>query len=75
MKEETDETDQETDEEDEIFENKFYNGTNELDKIFNQKCVIRLEKDSIYAFRQCGHLCLCEICCNSEISKGVVFRT
>ena len=67
--------DQEIDEEVEIFENKFYNGTNELLKIFNQKCVICLEKDSIYAFRQCGHLCLCEMCYNSEITKCVVCRT
>ena len=65
----------EEDEEDEIFENKFYNGTNELVKIFNQKCVICLENGSIYAFRQCGHLCLCENCYNSEITKCVVCRT
>ena len=62
-------------EENEIFENIFYNGTNELVKIFNQKCVICIENDSIYAFRQCGHLCLCENCYNSEITKCIVCRT
>ena len=65
----------EEDDEDEIFENKFYNGTNEMVKIFNQKCVICLEIDSVYAFRQCGHLFLCEIWYNSEITKCVVCRT
>ena len=34
----------EEDEEDQTFEYKFYNGSNELVKIFNQKCVICLEK-------------------------------
>ena len=37
-------------------------------KIFNQKCVIGLNKDSIYAFRKCGHLCLCENCFDSKIT-------
>ena len=76
LNDENNEIDQEEiDEEDVIFENKFYNGTNELVKIFNQKCVICIENDSIYAFRQCGHLCLCEVCYNSEITKCVVCRT
>ena len=29
------------------FKNKFHNGTNALVKIFNQKCVICLEEDSV----------------------------
>ena len=40
----------------------YTNGNNEMVKIFSQKCVICLERDSIYAFRQCGHLCICEQC-------------
>ena len=72
---ENDEIEMERNEEDEIFENKFYNGTNELVKFFNHKCVICLENNSIYAFRQCGHLCLCESCYNSEITKCIVCRT
>ena len=71
--EEEDETN-EDEEEDEIDEDVIYNGTNELVKIFNQKCVICLDKDSIYAFRNCGHLCLCENCFNSKIAKCIVCR-
>ena len=48
-------------EEDEnLIETPYLNGNNEVVKIFNQKCVICLERDSIYAFRQCGHQCICE---------------
>ena len=60
------------DEEDEI--EIIYNGTNEIVKIFNQKCVICLDNDSIYAFRNCGHLCLCENCFDPKITKCVVCR-
>ena len=46
--------------EDEI---KIYNGNNELVKIFiAEKCIICLENDSIYAFRNCGHVSICESC-------------
>ena len=37
------------------------NGSNEV-KIFNRKCVICLERDSDYIFKQCGHQCVCEQC-------------
>ena len=37
-----------------------FNENNEMLKIFNQKCVISSLEDSIYAFRQCGHQCICE---------------
>ena len=60
--------------ENEIYENVFYRGTNEMVKIFNQKCVICLENDSVYAFRNCRHLCLCENCFDSKITKCVVCR-
>ena len=45
-----------------LIETKFYNGNNEVVKIFSRKCVICLERDSIYDFRQCGHQCVCEQC-------------
>ena len=51
------------------------NGTNEIVKIFNQKCVICLENNSVYAFRNCGHMCLCENCFDSNLTKCVVCRT
>ena len=48
-------------------------------KIFNQKCVICLERDSDYAFRQCGRQCICEQCYQKEgdidILKCFVCRT
>ena len=69
-----DEEEDEIDEEDKIDEDVIYNGTNEIVKIFNQKCVICLDKDSIYAFRNCGHMCLCENCFNSKIAKCIVCR-
>ena len=38
-----------------LIETSYSNGKKEVVKIFNQKCVICLEKDSDSAFRQCGH--------------------
>ena len=32
----------------------------EIVELFIQKCVICLENPSIYAFRLCGHQCICE---------------
>ena len=40
-------------------EESYCDGTNEVVKIFNQKCVICNERDADYAFRQCGHHCIC----------------
>ena len=73
--EEEDDEVEDEDEEDEINEEEFYNGTNEMVKIFNQKCVLCSEKDTIYAFRKCGYLCLCENCFDSNITNCVVCRT
>ena len=36
--------------------------SNELVKIWNQKCVKCFERDSDYVFKQCGHQCICEQC-------------
>ena len=67
-------------EENEAFiETQYLNGHNEVVKIFNQKCVICLERDSDYTFRQCGHQCICEQCCQNkgdiDIIKCVVCGT
>ena len=45
-----------------LFETNSCNGTNEVIKIFNQKIVICYERDSDFAFRQCGHQCIFEQC-------------
>ena len=56
-------------EDDENNEISIYNGNNELVKIFNEKCVICLENDSIYAFRNCGHQTICNDCYNNSDSN------
>ena len=56
-------------EEDDLIATQYLNGNNEVVKIFNQKCVICLERDGDYAFRQCGRQCICEQCYQN---KGVV---
>ena len=57
----------------------YINGNKELVKSFNKKCVICLEIDSIYAFRLCGHWCLCEDCYNNtdsiKITKCVICKS
>ena len=54
-----------------------YNGNNELVKIFIEPiCVLCLENISIFAFRNCGHLCLCEHCYkNTNITKCVICKS
>ena len=49
-------------ENEDLIETQLFNGNNEVVKIFNQKCVICYERESVYAFRQCGHQCICEQC-------------
>ena len=66
--------------EDEILiEPSYTNGNNNVVKIFDQKCVICFERDSVYAFRQCGHQCICEKCYENkgdfDILPCIVFRT
>ena len=72
--------DHEEDEEDnDIHDLEYTNGNNEVIKIFNQKCVICLERDSEYIFKQCGHQCICEQCYlnkgDIDILKCVICRT
>ena len=66
-------------ENDDLIETQYFNGNNEVVKIFNQKCVLCYEKESVYAFRQCGHQCICEQCYQNkgdiDILKCVVCRT
>ena len=71
--------DDEIEENEDLIETPYLNGNNEVVKIFNQKCVICYERDSIYGFRQCGHQCNCEQCYQSkgdiDILKCIVCRT
>ena len=71
--------DDELEENEDLIETQYLNGNNEVVKIFNQKRVIRYERDSVDAFRQCGHQCICEQCYRSksdiDILKCVVRRT
>ena len=72
--------DEEDDEEDvNVHEQEYTDGSNEIVKIFNRKCVICLERDSEYIFKQCGHQCICEECYqnkgNIDILKCLVCRT
>ena len=57
----------EVEEDGDLIETQYLNGNNEVVKIFNQKCVTCLEKDSDYAFRQCGHQCICEQCYQKKV--------
>ena len=70
---------EEDEENDDLIDAKFNDGNNEVVKIFSQKCVICLERDSIHAFRQCCHQCICEQCYQNkgdiDIIKCVVRRT
>ena len=66
-------------EDEDLIEKNYCNGTNERVKLFNQKCVIVYERDSVYAFRQSGHQCICGQCYQNngdiDILKCVVCRT
>ena len=52
----------EVEEHGDLIETQNLNATNEVVKILNQRCVICYERDSVYAFRQYGHQCICEQC-------------
>ena len=62
-----------------LIKTSYTNENNEVVKIFNESCVICFEKDSDYAFRQCGHQCICKQCYQTkghiDILKGVVCIT
>ena len=54
-------------EDDELIEKQYLNGNIVVIKILIQKCVICYERDSVYAFRQCGHQCICEQCFQKKV--------
>ena len=64
---------------DDIQELENTNGSNAVVKIFDQKCVICLERDSEYIFKQVGRQCICEECYQSkgdiDLLKCMVCRT
>ena len=65
--------------EDVIDELKYTVGSNKIVKMFYQKSVICLERDSDNTFKQCGHQCICDHCYqnkgNFDIKKSLVCRT
>ena len=71
--------DEEDDEEDgNIHELEYTDGSKEVVKVFNQKCVLCLERDSDSKFKQCGHQCICgkyyQNKGNFDILKSVICR-
>ena len=57
----------------------YTDGSNEVVKVLNQKCVICLERDSDNIFKQCGHQCIFEECYRNkgifDILRCVLCRT
>ena len=57
----------------------YTDGSNEVVKIFNKKCVECPERDSDYIFKQCSHQRICEECYQNkgdiDILKCVICRT
>ena len=66
-------------ENEELIETNYTNGNNEVVNNFNHNCVICYERDSVYAFRQCGHQCFFEQCYQNrgeiDLLKSIVCRT
>ena len=66
-------------EDEDLNETNYCNGNKEVVKVFNQKCVLCYERYSVYAFRQCGHQCICDQCYQNkgdfDIIKCVLCRT
>ena len=75
---EEDDDQEEVEEDGDLIESIYTNGNKEVDKNFIQKCVICLGRNSVSAFRQCGHQCICEDCYRNrgdiDILKCVVCR-
>ena len=65
---EDEEIDEDDAEEDVILDELEYtDGSNEVVKSFNQKCVICLERYSDYTFEECGHQYICEECYQKKV--------
>ena len=77
--EEIDNPEEDVEDYDNIHELEYTDGSNKAVKIFNQKCVICLERDSEYIFKECGHQCICQECYQNkgeiDILKCVICRT
>ena len=69
----------EVEEDGNLLETSYTNENNEVVKNFFQKCVTCLERDSEFAFRQCGHQCIHEQFYQNkgdlDLLKCVVCRT
>ena len=55
-----------------MHELEYTNGSNEIAEVFNQKCVICLERNSDYIIKQCGHQCICEDCYQNKGDIGIL---
>ena len=55
-----------------IHELEYTDGSNEVVKIFYQKCFICLERDSDYIFKQHGHQCICEECYQNKGNINII---
>ena len=55
-----------------VFKPYFCNGTNEIVKIFNQKCVTCFQNNRVYAFPECGQLCTCNDCYDNKGDIGIM---
>ena len=62
----------EEDEDEVLVETNYCNGNNEVVKFFDQKCVVCYERDSVYAFRQSSHQCICEQCYQNEGDNDIL---
>ena len=73
------EGEEDIEEDDNFHELEYADGSNEIVKIFNHNCVICLDRDSDYIFKQSGHQCICEQCYQSkgdiDIINCVICRT
>ena len=67
IEDEDDDLVEEDEENEDLIESFYTNGNNEKVKKFNQKCVFCSERNSVYAFRQCGHQCVCEQCYQNRV--------
>ena len=50
-----------------VHELEYTDGSNEVVKVLNEKCVICLERDSDFNFKQRGYQCICKECCQKKV--------
>ena len=77
--EDEEDTEDDVEEDVNIHELEYTDGSKEVVKTFNQKCVLCLERDREYILKQWGHQCICEECFQNKGDidklKCVVCRT